>query len=85
MKRGLFEGESEFAAFVMFPCEMPGGRRDREQRRERGRFDGFAVGHEFEQSQPAVAAAAVETAADRLRVERHLRHLLAGGVLRHGK
>ena len=51
----------------MFPRQMTGGRGDREQRGERGRLDGFAVGHEFQQTEPAVAAAAVETAADDLR------------------
>ena len=64
---------------------MPCGGRYGEQRREGARFDRLFVGHEFQQTQPAVAAAAVPAAADSLSVERHLGYAFAGGVLIHGK
>ena len=64
---------------------MTRGGRNSKQRRKSGSFDRLFVGHEFQNTQPAVAAAAVPAAADSLSVEHHLGYAFAGGVLIHGK
>ena len=81
----LFKSESEFVAFVSLPRHVIGGGRTAEERRIGGSFDGFAVGHEFQQTQPAVAAIAAEAAADGLSVENHLGDTLACAVFRPGE
>ena len=79
----LIKNERKFVSLVFLPCKVSGGGRNGKQGRESRCLDSLFVGHEFQQTEPAVTAVSGKAAADRLRIESHLGNGFTRTVLRH--